>query len=71
MWSFFSRDVSKDFQYEILDKSACLSDDVIWTLHKAKKKMAAQPMTSSRGSIMATKGHVTLDVDVEHGDITE
>ncbi|XP_046688282.1 N-terminal kinase-like protein [Homalodisca vitripennis] len=38
MWSFFSRDVSKDFQYEILDKSACLSDDVIWTLHKAKKK---------------------------------
>ncbi|XP_054264918.1 N-terminal kinase-like protein isoform X2 [Macrosteles quadrilineatus] len=45
MWSFFSRDVSKDFQYEILDKCVSLSDDVIWTLHKAKKKGSGEEVS--------------------------
>lgn len=36
MWSFFSRDSSKEFPYEIGD---CVADArSIWTLHKAKRK---------------------------------
>uniref|UniRef100_A0A1B6CN54 N-terminal kinase-like protein n=1 Tax=Clastoptera arizonana TaxID=38151 RepID=A0A1B6CN54_9HEMI len=37
MWSFFSRDSTKDFPYEILEKTS-FCEDSIWTLHKAKKR---------------------------------
>lgn len=40
MWSFFSRDPSKDFPYEIGDVIQSLQDKSIWTLHKAKKKVS-------------------------------
>lgn len=40
MWSFFSRDPSKDFNYEILDPViADVEDFMIWKLHKGKKKV--------------------------------
>lgn len=38
MWSFFSRDSSKDFPYEIGECVAGLDAKSIWTLHKAKRK---------------------------------
>lgn len=40
MWSFFSRDPSKDFNYEIGDPVSGLGDKSIWKLHKAKKKVS-------------------------------
>lgn len=38
MWSFFSRDSSKDFPYEIGEPVSGLESQSIWTLHKAKRK---------------------------------
>lgn len=38
MWSFFSRDPSKDFPFEIGEPINCLKDKGVWSLHKAKKK---------------------------------
>lgn len=38
MWSFFSRDSTKDFPYEIGEPVAGLESQSIWTLHKAKRK---------------------------------
>lgn len=38
MWSFFSRDSSKEFPYEIGDSVASLDAKSIWSLHKAKRK---------------------------------
>ncbi|CAK9822641.1 N-terminal kinase-like protein [Anthophora retusa] len=41
MWSFFSRDPTKDFPYEIGEPVPGLDGKSIWTLHKAKKKGSA------------------------------
>lgn len=38
MWSFFSRDSSKDFPYDIGEPVAGFEYHSIWTLHKAKRK---------------------------------
>lgn len=38
MWSFFSRDSSKDFPYDIGEPVAGFEAHSIWTLHKAKRK---------------------------------
>ncbi|XP_065214218.1 N-terminal kinase-like protein [Planococcus citri] len=38
MWSFFSRDASKDFAYEIGESLFSNSEDSVWNLHKGKKK---------------------------------
>lgn len=38
MWSFFSRDPTKDFPYEIGDPVPGLEDRSVWTLHKGKKR---------------------------------
>lgn len=38
MWSFFSRDSSKDFPYEIGELVSGLDTKSIWSLHKAKRK---------------------------------
>ncbi|XP_068156851.1 N-terminal kinase-like protein [Drosophila tropicalis] len=38
MWSFFSRDSSKDFPYEIGEPVAGFDNYSIWQLHKAKRK---------------------------------
>lgn len=39
MWSFFSRDPSKDFAFEIGEPVLGLEDKSLWTLHKARKKV--------------------------------
>ena len=39
MWSFFSRDPAKDFQYEIGEKVTGLEEKSIWILHRGKKKV--------------------------------
>lgn len=39
MWSFFSRDPSKDFNYEISDRINGLQEHSVWALHKAKRKV--------------------------------
>ena len=39
MWSFFSRDPSKDFNYEILEHISGAEEFMIWKLHKGKKKV--------------------------------
>lgn len=38
MWSFFSRDPSKDFNFEIGEVVPGFSDKSVWTLHKGKRK---------------------------------
>ncbi|ALC48061.1 yata [Drosophila busckii] len=38
MWSFFSRDSSKDFPYDIGEPVPGFDNYSIWTLHKAKRK---------------------------------
>ena len=38
MWSFFSRDSSKDFPYEIGECVAGLDAKSVWSLHKGKRK---------------------------------
>ncbi|XP_004523319.1 N-terminal kinase-like protein isoform X1 [Ceratitis capitata] len=38
MWSFFSRDSSKDFPYDIGEQVPGFESHSIWTLHKAKRK---------------------------------
>lgn len=39
MWSFFSRDPAKDFNFEIGELVPNLEDKSIWSLHKGKKKV--------------------------------
>jgi len=39
MWSFFSRDPAKDFQYDIGEPISGLENKSIWTLHRAKRKV--------------------------------
>lgn len=38
MWSFFSRDPSKDFNFEIGEVVPGFENRTVWTLHKGKKK---------------------------------
>ncbi|XP_026314838.1 N-terminal kinase-like protein isoform X1 [Hyposmocoma kahamanoa] len=38
MWSFFSRDPTKDFPYEVGEPVRGLEDRSVWTLHKGKKR---------------------------------
>lgn len=38
MWSFFSRDSTKDFPYEIGDIISGIETKSIWSLHKGKRK---------------------------------
>lgn len=38
MWSFFSRDSSKDFPYDIGEHVAGYDSSSIWSLHRAKRK---------------------------------
>lgn len=38
MWSFFSRDSTKDFPYEIGEQVTEFNSKSIWSLHRAKKK---------------------------------
>lgn len=40
MWSFFSKDPSKDLNYELLEcvSSSHIDDKTIWTVHNGKKK---------------------------------
>lgn len=39
MWSFFSRDPSKDFNFEIGELVPSLDNKSVWGLHKGKKKV--------------------------------
>lgn len=48
MWSFFSRDPTKDFPYEIGDVIEGLNGKSIWTLHKAKKKVRYKKLSFLR-----------------------
>ena len=41
MWSFFSRDPSKEFNYEILEQVSGIEEHMLWKLHKGKKKVTS------------------------------
>lgn len=45
MWSFFARDPTKDFPYEIGEPVPGLENKSIWTLHKAKRKVIRKGVT--------------------------
>ncbi|KAH8359450.1 hypothetical protein KR093_006810 [Drosophila rubida] len=45
MWSFFSRDSSKDFPYDIGEPVAGFENYSIWTLHKAKRKATQEEVS--------------------------
>jgi len=40
MWSFFSRDPTKDFACEIGEKVSGLEDRSLWILHQGKRKVS-------------------------------
>jgi len=42
MWSFFSRDPTKDFAYEIGEKVSGLEDRSLWILHQGKRKVSGR-----------------------------
>ncbi|GBP65937.1 N-terminal kinase-like protein [Eumeta japonica] len=46
MWSFFSRDPTKDFPYEVGEPVLGLEDKSVWTLHKGKKRGSNQDEVS-------------------------
>lgn len=45
MWSFFSRDPSKEFSFDITDKTSGANNDNLWTLHKGKKKGSGEDVS--------------------------
>ncbi|KAK2145585.1 hypothetical protein LSH36_670g00043 [Paralvinella palmiformis] len=45
MWSLFSRDPTKDFNYEIGEKVSGLEDKSVWDLHEGKKKGTGEPFS--------------------------
>ncbi|EDW98256.1 N-terminal kinase-like protein isoform X1 [Drosophila yakuba] len=45
MWSFFSRDSSKDFPYDIGEPVGGFDQYSIWTLHKAKRKTTLEEVS--------------------------
>lgn len=45
MWSFFSRDSSKDFPYDIGECVSGVDARSIWTLHKAKRKITNEEVS--------------------------
>ncbi|KAK9873941.1 hypothetical protein WA026_002294 [Henosepilachna vigintioctopunctata] len=45
MWSFFSRDPSKDFNFEIGELVSRLEDKSIWNLHKGKRKVGSEEVS--------------------------
>ncbi|ERL88617.1 hypothetical protein D910_06002 [Dendroctonus ponderosae] len=45
MWSFFSRDPCKDFNYEIGDLVPGFESHSVWTLHKGKKKGSGEEVS--------------------------
>ncbi|GAB6020512.1 N-terminal kinase-like protein [Chamberlinius hualienensis] len=45
MWSFFTKDPTRDFNYEIGELFPKLEDKSIWNIHKAKKKGTLEPYT--------------------------
>lgn len=55
MWSFFSRDPSKEFSFDILDKACGASGDNLWTLHKGKKKVNKFELVINIGSVHLLK----------------
>lgn len=58
MWSFFSRDPAKEFSFEILEKNSGYSEDSVWSLHKAKKKVSL--FTSTYYFVIQNLVHVIL-----------
>ncbi|PNF36414.1 hypothetical protein B7P43_G15898 [Cryptotermes secundus] len=45
MWSFFSRDPSKDFPFDVGEPIPGLEDKSVWSLHKAKKKGSGEEVS--------------------------
>jgi SCY1-like protein 1 len=45
MWSFFSRDPSKDFNFEIGELVKGLDEKSVWTLHKGKRKGSSEEVS--------------------------
>nr|XP_022904502.1 N-terminal kinase-like protein isoform X1 [Onthophagus taurus] len=45
MWSFFSRDPSKDFNFEIGEQVDGIQEKSVWTLHKGKKKGTSEEVS--------------------------
>ncbi|XP_069116856.1 N-terminal kinase-like protein [Argopecten irradians] len=77
MWSFFSRDPTKDFQYEILEVVPGLEEKSIWTLHKGKKKGTNEPVSifafdvkgSSESQVQLAKGALKRIKTLRHPNI--
>jgi SCY1-like protein 1 len=48
MWSFFSKDPSKDLNYELQEcvSSGCIDDKTIWSVHNGKKKSAPNELVT-------------------------
>ncbi|XP_033736298.1 N-terminal kinase-like protein isoform X2 [Pecten maximus] len=77
MWSFFSRDPTKDFHYEILEIVPGLEEKSIWTLHNGKKKSTNEPVSifafdvkgSSESQVQLAKGALKRIKTLRHPNI--
>nr|CAI5858080.1 unnamed protein product [Callosobruchus analis] len=61
MWSFFSRDPSKDFNFEIGELVASLIDKSVWNLHKGRKKGTNEEVSVF---VFDLKSNTDADLDI-------
>ncbi|VEN42679.1 unnamed protein product [Callosobruchus maculatus] len=61
MWSFFSRDPSKDFSFEIGELVASLIDKSVWNLHKGRKKGSNEEVSVF---VFDLKSNTDADLDI-------
>nr|CAH7725902.1 unnamed protein product [Callosobruchus chinensis] len=61
MWSFFSRDPSKDFNFEIGELVASLIDKSVWNLHKGRKKGSNEEVSVF---VFDLKSNTEADLDI-------
>ncbi|KAK7104395.1 N-terminal kinase-like protein [Littorina saxatilis] len=77
MWGLFSRDPTKDFNYDIGEKIAGLEDKSLWTLHSGKKKGSGDAVSvfvfdvksASESQVQTAKGAVKRLKTLRHPNI--
>ncbi|CAH1793037.1 unnamed protein product [Owenia fusiformis] len=77
MWSFFSRDPTKDFPYDIGEIVPGIEDKSIWSLHEGKKKASGDPVSifafdvkgASESQVQVAKGAFKRIKTLRHPNI--
>lgn len=77
MWGLFSRDPTRDFNYEVGEKIPGLEDKSLWTLHSGKKKGSGDAVSiftfdvkaASESQVQTAKGAVKRLKTLRHPNI--